>query len=439
MVFPVSGPTPLPVPALGSLLGLRGLAASLTSPLARSIGGGGPGGLPAWAAPPGAPGGMEARPSWAGIPGGPGPGATPGGGAATPAGQAPAWANQSAAAGAAVPTSGPGSTVSNSLPALPAQAVATLARALGAATAPPAGSGAAPFAAAPGQGGGVGPGTGLPAAPAALPAAGLPTPSAASLSQPQATLPAALVARADGAVLPQAAPPAPQATIAGSTVPAAARTLPLSPAQAQVALADRAAVAGPVPLPTAPNAPAAAPPGTPVATALAAPAAGNPQAANPASMPAPAAPLAPAHAEARGNPMLAGGPAQGRTDAMAQPHGHTVTAAARRSRLGDASSGRGSGVAHALALFDLAQMRRKLENELRDQSDRAFQRLYWLLTLTACVCAAVMALVIVVPMSGVLADASPLVRRNPLAWIGALSAVGLCAGLAAWWLARRTR
>ena len=249
-----------------------------------------------------------------------------------------------------------------------------------------------------------------------------------------------MAARAEGAALPPTAPAVLQATPASAALPAATQAMPL--AQAQGALADRAAMAGAVPLSSAPAAPAAAPPGAPMAAALAAPAAGNPQAANPAAVPvpaAPAAPLAPTHADARGNPMLAGGPAQGRADGVAQVHGHTVAATGRRSRLGDDPPGRGGGVAHALTLLGLGQARRKAEEELREQAERAFQRLYWLLTVTACVCAGMMALVIALPVSGVFADASPLLRRNPLAWIGILGTVGLGTALAAWWLARRTR
>ena len=50
-----------------------------------------------------------------------------------------------------------------------------------------------------------------------------------------------------------------------------------------------------------------------------------------------------------------------------------------------------------------------------------------------------MVMVVALPMFGGLADASPLLRHNPLAWIGVLGTLGLGAGLGAWWLTRRTR
>jgi len=50
-----------------------------------------------------------------------------------------------------------------------------------------------------------------------------------------------------------------------------------------------------------------------------------------------------------------------------------------------------------------------------------------------------MVMVVVLPMFGGFAGASPLVRHNPLAWIGVLCTLGLGAGLGAWWLARRMR
>jgi len=249
----------------------------------------------------------------------------------------------------------------------------------------------------------------------------------------------AMAPHANAAALPQAAAAALHAGSTGAALPASAQAL--APAPAQVAFADRPAVANAMSLPAATTAPAApgAAAGTTAAASLAVPAAGNPQAASLAAMPAPAAPLAPAHADARGNPMLAGGPAQGRGDGVAQAHGHTVAAAARRSRLGGDTPGRGRGIDHALALLGLGHARRKEEQDIRELAERTFGRLYWLLTITAWACVGVMVMVVALPMFGGLADASPLLRHNPLAWIGVLGTLGLGAGLGAWWLTRRTR
>lgn len=106
---------------------------------------------------------------------------------------------------------------------------------------------------------------------------------------------------------------------------------------------------------------------------------------------------------------------------------------------GDEAPGRRRGIDHALALLGLGPARRREEQAIREEAERSFGRLYWLLTITAWVCAGVMVMVVVLPMFGGFAGASPLVRHNPLAWIGVLCTLGLGAGLGAWWLARRMR
>lgn len=189
---------------------------------------------------------------------------------------------------------------------------------------------------------------------------------------------------------------------------------------------------------TLPGGQPAAPAST-VAAQLAPLAAGNPQAASTATVPAATipAPPPPVHVDARGNPMLAGGPAQGREGGAAQAHGHTVAAAGRRSRLGDGPSGRGNRTRHALALLGLG--REKPGETAREQADRVFGRLYWLLTAAAWISAAAMVVVVALPMFDGFSGASPQPGRNPLAWIGVLGTLGLVAGVGAWWLARRQR
>lgn len=256
------------------------------------------------------------------------------------------------------------------------------------------------------------------------------SPLAAQQAHPQAAAPAlsmaapATATRADGLAATPAFQPA-STTLSSSTLHPGLLPASVPPTRADAAQAERALMQ---PGGTVPGSLASA--STPAAHVAGA-AAGNPQAVNP--MPAQAAPASLAPGEARGNTMMtAGGPERGgsRTDG-GQPHGHTVTGVTRRRTRED---GTGRGLHAAAATPGPHQRHPDPESEIQEEASRVFQWLYWILTFAAYACLA-MAVVIVLPILE--GGAAPPTRDGPLAWIALLAGIGACAGVGAWWLARR--
>ncbi|MEN1944116.1 hypothetical protein WCE55_09730 [Luteimonas sp. MJ293] len=269
----------------------------------------------------------------------------------------------------------------------------------------------------------------------------------AGLTQaPAQTLPSAFLAmRANGAqagpnptavlTSPQGTHPSPTSASASvlSTAPASVLTSSAPAATPAAAYPNSAHVAGSQAAAAQAAGLLASPAGNPQATALLQ-AAGNPQSLNPAAVAAQAAvPGQGPVATAGGNPMLAGTPAQARSDGVVPAHGHTVTTAARQR----AGTGR-SGLQHGISTTPPGHTgARSQEQSAEERADRTFHRLYWLLALTAYISLA-FTVVLLLPLFG--SSGTTLVpsgQQRSLTGLLGLAALGFGAGIGAWLLARR--
>lgn len=232
-------------------------------------------------------------------------------------------------------------------------------------------------------------------------------------------------------------------TASPSTIPAAfsaqstAATASANPAAATMANAQAATQSA---AQTAASQAAAALQTTPVVNpqqAALLQAAGNPQAAHSATAAAQAVTQAPVPTvAASGNPMAAGAPAHGRGEGTAPAHGHTVAAAARRPKAGRADSGFNRLLAGILPGHTAARGR---DHSVEEQADRMFQRLYWLLALTAYVSLAFTVVLLLPLLVGGGTTLIPTGSQRSLAGLLGFAALGFGAGVGAWLLARRGR
>lgn len=412
--------------------GLHQLMHSLASPLARSIIGTGGHWSPSQPPPqpnaatgaPLPPVSIAAPSPSSALPGAPPApaSATPGTGHPPPPGGLPGPAGLPSGVPAMLTAGAPGlvSTVAGTL----GQALATLTQALPAASATvsqapgtPTPTGGLPASLA----------QGLPAGMSAASAALLPAalaPPRAGLATPLATpLPGASPAASARPGLPVAAalPHAPGATGNPGALPLHASAVP---GQATSASGAPHMSAGPSP-PAAYAASAAAASGH--TTGVASGAISHSPSIHNTGIPAPL-PAHTATGEARGATMLAGGE-RGRAEGVAQ--GHTLAQPPARLRIGRA----GLGTLLA-ALGGTRHTGAGVTGSPERQADRAFQRLYWTLTLVAYACLAVAVLVFlpVFMFDTPVADGPH--HRSAL-WLGGLGLLGLCTGVAAWRLATR--
>lgn len=285
------------------------------------------------------------------------------------------------------------------------------------------------------------PAAGLPAVPggSALAAAPAGTAQLALAPGPAGTAQLALAAAPAGTAHPAMVTSgtmalAPSAAAATSTPLSAGTAPPTGPAPVGAradgaAIADRAALQSPTAVPANPAAPQTTAP-APAATAPPAPSApGNPQASN-ASMNPAAQQAVPATqgADARGNTMISGTGAdrtQVRSDGPL-PQGHTVERAQR-------------GRMRALGATVLAALGQRSDEEIRirEQADATFRWLYWALTITAWLCLVLLAAAVVPVFNA--PGTTPAPWQTAPGTFAGLAGLGICAGLAAWLMARRQK